>query len=145
MNVNNKSNHNSEDESYLDWADNQIKQSRFTGCGRQSFLWAVGTGCAMALHRWRMGSRFNFIKNSFFGTVTFLAGTGYYLCTSERIWKEKNIESTMKVADIRNASEVDGNEQQSPFLGIAESDDDVVKVKEIVLYEKGDETRRKSA
>ena len=145
--IDNNDNDNNDDDSNNNnnilnykYINNQITKSRFTGCGRQAFLWAVGTGCAMALHRWRMASRFTFIKNSFFGTVTCLAGSGYYLCTSERIWKEQNIEETMKVADIKNVSDVDEDEvrRESPFLGLnsSDNDEDVVRGKEIVLFGK---------
>jgi len=108
----------------------------------------------MGLHRWRMGSRLSFIKNSFFGTVALIASSGYYLCSTERIWKEKNIEMMMKASSIKPSEEMPEGVSldDHPFLdrvvvegegndgssGTGEQSNDTVKSleRELMVYEK---------
>ena len=120
------------------------KTAKYNGCAREAFMWAIATGCAMALHRWRMGTRTQFVVHSFFGTTSFLAGSTYYLCYTNRIWTEQNIEETMKIADIRKADETTDDEAKSRaqlYMKPADNDEDIVLGKDVRLYQKGDNKR----
>jgi len=113
------------------------KSSRFNGCARSAALWGIGTGTAMGLHRWRMGSRYQRVTNFAFGTMFLITAPAYYLCVTERIWKEKNIEQMMKVSRIKPAEEMpeEVSIEEHPFL--QKEEDAVLSMeRELKLYEK---------
>jgi len=149
---------NHEDLTFFGQVRKYINDSPFTGCGRQSMMWGIGTAAAMGLHRWRMGSRFGMIKNSFFGTVCLIGLPGYYLCTNEKIWKRQNIEVMMKASNIKPEEEMpeERSLDDHPFLDRSEKDDDlnsfeddlmIYKKKEGLLWESksGEENKENSS
>ena len=130
---------NQEDLTYFGQVRKYINDSPFTGCGRQSMMWGIGTAVAMGLHRWRMGSRFGMIKNSFFGTVCLIGLPGYYLCTNEKIWKRQNIEVMMKASNIKPKEEMpeERSLDDHPFLERSGGDDDLNSFeKDLMIYKK---------
>jgi hypothetical protein len=80
-----------------------VRQSKYRWCFRESGLWGIATGTAMALHRLRMQSRTSLAVNAGFGTFFVVYFGSYYFCVKRRDYKELMIEQMMKLNAFEHA------------------------------------------
>jgi hypothetical protein len=80
-----------------------VRQSKYRWCFRESGLWGVATGTAMALHRLRMSSRPSLAVNAGFATFFAVYFGSYYFCVRRRDYKELMIEQMMKLNAFEHA------------------------------------------
>jgi hypothetical protein len=69
-------------------------------------MWAISTGTAMTLHRFRMQSPTNFAVNIGFGSLMVVYGGSYYFCVQKRDYREKMIKIMMQLNSFEPAMEM---------------------------------------
>ena len=108
-----------------------IQNSPFRWCVRESFLWGIASGTAMGFHRLRMRSHPFFATNIAFGTAMLVSAPSYYFCYRRREHKEATIEMMMKANDFQNVEEMPEQipHSEHPFMN---DDDEGIRKKEFV-------------
>mmetsp|Transcript_15210 Transcript_15210/g.21698 ORF Transcript_15210/g.21698 Transcript_15210/m.21698 type:complete len:186 (-) Transcript_15210:36-593(-) len=95
-----------------------VQNSPFRWCVRESFLWGIGTGTAMGFHRLRMNSHPFFAINVAFATSLLVTVPSYYFCYRRREHKEETIELMMKANDFAHEEQMPERipDEEHPFL-----------------------------
>mmetsp|Transcript_24120 Transcript_24120/g.28938 ORF Transcript_24120/g.28938 Transcript_24120/m.28938 type:complete len:177 (-) Transcript_24120:269-799(-) len=95
-----------------------IQESPFRWCVRESAMWGIATGTAMSIHRLRMGSNPFFAVNVGFATTLLVTVPSYYFCFRRREHKYKVIELMMKANDFQTHEEMPAEPKikEHPFL-----------------------------
>mmetsp|Transcript_12796 Transcript_12796/g.24016 ORF Transcript_12796/g.24016 Transcript_12796/m.24016 type:complete len:169 (-) Transcript_12796:274-780(-) len=110
-----------------------VQNSPFRWCVRESFLWGIATGTAMGFHRLRMKSHPFFSINVAFATSLLVTAPSYYFCYKRREHKEATIEMMMRANDFQNVEEMPEPvpQEEHPFLNVNDQDGGI-KNKEFV-------------
>jgi Protein of unknown function (DUF3767) len=74
-----------------------VEASKYRWCARESALWGIATGSAMALHRIRMNSPTSRVINMGFSTVFLVMSGSYYFCVKRRDYQEQMIGLLMQL------------------------------------------------
>lgn len=96
-----------------------VESSKYRWCARESALWGIATGTAMALHRIRMNSPISRVINVGFTTVFIVMGGSYYFCVKRRDYQEQMIELLMKLntfEPVQNMPAERPIDQTHPFV-----------------------------
>jgi Protein of unknown function (DUF3767) len=80
-----------------------VQRSKYRWCVRESGMWGIATGSAMAMHRFRMQSRTSLVVNAGFSTFFLVYLGSYYFCVKRRDYKELMIEQMMKLNAFEHA------------------------------------------
>ena len=105
-----------------------IAASPYRWCARESALWGIATGTAMALHRLRMNPRaVVFAVNVGFGTTAVVLGTSYLVCVRKRDYQEQMIELMMQYNAFAPAEEMPEQipmDERHPFVAPIEAEEE---------------------
>ena len=80
-----------------------VEASKYRWCARESALWGIATGTAMAFHRMRMNSPLSRVINVGFMSVFVVMGGSYYFCVKRRDYQEEMIELLMQLNTFEHA------------------------------------------
>lgn len=112
-----------------------VQASKYRWCARESSLWGIASGTAMALHRMRMGSSAGFSVNVGFGALFTVMFGSYYFCVQKRDYQERMIEVLMRLNEFQPADEMPETETidaNHPFMEM--SDDNTAAGKNRIQY-----------
>jgi hypothetical protein len=80
-----------------------VQGSKYRWCVRESSMWAIATGTAMTLHRFRMQSPTKTAVNIGFGSLMVVYVGSYYFCVKKRDYREKVIHIMMQLNSFEPA------------------------------------------
>jgi hypothetical protein len=96
-----------------------VESSKYRWCARESALWGIATGSAMAFHRIRMNSPMSRVIHVGFSTVFIVMGGSYYFCVKRRDYQEQMIELLMQLntfEPVQNMPAERPIDQTHPFV-----------------------------
>jgi hypothetical protein len=96
-----------------------VRQSKYRWCFRESAMWGIATGTAMALHRYRMGSPSLVAVNAGYLSMFAVYVGSYYFCVRRRDHQEKMIELMMRMNAFEHASDMPAQtpvNERHPFV-----------------------------
>ena len=96
-----------------------VESSKYRWCARESALWGIATGSAMAFHRIRMNSPTSRVIHVGFSTVFLVMGGSYYFCVKRRDYQEQMIELLMQLntfEPVQNMPAERPIDQTHPFV-----------------------------
>lgn len=104
-----------------------VENSKYRWCARESAMWGIATGTAMALHRMRMNSPMSRVINVGFTSVFVVMGGSYYFCVKRRDYQEEMIELLMRLNTFEHAQNMPPErpiDATHPFMIPSDSNDD---------------------
>ncbi|KAL7575374.1 hypothetical protein ACA910_001887 [Epithemia clementina (nom. ined.)] len=113
-----------------------IQASKYRGCVREAGLWAIATGTAMTLHRFRMQSRMTFAIHVGFVTMMAVNLGSYWFCVRRRDYQEKTIEMLMRYNQFLTADQMPPQipiDDNHPFLKPSEDPDRAIPEAQYVV------------
>jgi hypothetical protein len=96
-----------------------VESSKYRWCARESAMWGIATGSAMALHRMRMNSPTSRVIHVGFFSVFVVMGGSYYFCVKRRDYQEQMIELLMQLNAFDHAQNMPPErpiDQTHPFV-----------------------------
>ena len=119
-----------------------VESSKYRWCARESALWGIATGSAMALHRIRMHSPTSRVINVGFSSVFLVMGGSYYFCVKRRDYQEQMIELLMQLntfEPVQNMPAERPIDETHPFVlpdttGAASSNQEPIRTKQYVAH-----------
>jgi Protein of unknown function (DUF3767) len=104
-----------------------VENSKYRWCARESAMWGIATGTAMALHRMRMNSPISRVINVGFTSVFVVMGGSYYFCVKRRDYQEEMIELLMRLNTFEHAQNMPPErpiDETHPFMVPSDAADD---------------------
>jgi Protein of unknown function (DUF3767) len=104
-----------------------VENSKYRWCARESAMWGIATGTAMALHRMRMNSPMSRVINVGFASVFVVMGGSYYFCVKRRDYQEEMIELLMRLNTFEHAQNMPPErpiDATHPFMVPSDAADD---------------------